>query len=250
MNINCPTCDFSADISDDRLPAATFQARCPRCRNSFPVTRGMPPAQETLDETGPQEHAFECPKCSARQAPGDVCVSCGVVFSKLRLPEVNSGDIPVPPPGGASEEPAEEPGWVNIVNIIALLFLLDSTLSLIMRLPGLPGMIGSQNGISFHMKAKYIYDVLMAAGMFVTSFGLSMRKGWARFAMTVLLSLGLAEGLYMMTYQHVAIAELEKNLQESFSELKRNNNTKLVGCLVYLYFIVMLNTGKVKARFR
>lgn len=245
MNINCPTCDFSSEISDERLPAVTFQARCPRCRNSFSVTRGMPPAQENPAEAGLQEHAFECPKCSARQAPGDVCVSCGVVFSKLRPPEVNSVDITAPSPVGASEEP----GWVNIVNIIALLFLLDSTLSLIMRVPGLPGMIGSQNGISFHMKAKHLYDVLMAAGLFVTSFGLSMRKGWARVAMTVLLSLGLAEGLYMMTYQHVAIVELEKNLQESFSELKRNNNTKLVGCLVYLYFIVMLNTGKVKARF-
>ncbi|MCM2357052.1 MAG: zinc-ribbon domain-containing protein [Geobacteraceae bacterium] len=254
MNITCPTCGFSSAIGDERLPADSFQARCPRCRDSFPVTRGMAVALAAPAADAVQApEGIECPKCSARQAPGEICVRCGVVFRKFRPAEAHIAGtpiIPVPPPADASEVAVEESGWVNIVNIIALLFLLDSTLSLIMRVPGLAGVIASQNGMSFHQKAKYLYDVLMAAGLFVTSFGLSMRKGWARLAMTALLSLGLAEGLYMLTYQHVAIAELERNLQENFSELKRNNTAKWVGCLVYLYFIFMLNTPGIKARFR
>lgn len=250
MNITCPECGFCSEISDEKLPADVFQVRCPRCRESFAVIKGSHMAVMTAVEEAAPAEGIECPKCSTRQLPGEVCVSCGLVFRKYRPPEASVAE----PPNDTSMDDAlgtngEEIGWVNIVNIIALLFLLDSTLSLIMRVPALPEIIGAQNGMTFHQKAKYLYDVLMAAGLFVTSFGLSMRKGWARITMMVLLSLGLAEGLYMLTYQHIAIAELEMNLKESFSELKRNNTAKWFGCLVYMYFIFMLNTRKVKARF-
>ena len=53
----------------------------------------------------------------------------------------------------------------------------------------------------------------------------------------------------MLIYQHVAIADLERNLQENFSELKGNTTAKWVGCLVYLYFIHAEYAGDQKPAF-
>lgn len=251
MIISCPNCDFCTDVSEDRLPASSFQARCPRCRDSFAVglqgtIPGEPPASG-----GEPESEFSCPKCAAKQEPGEICIRCGVVFRKLRVAGTEE-EVVIPLsilPDHAQEESEEDPSRLSLINIMALLFLLDSSLILLMRVPNFSNVLG-QDAMSFHMKAKYLYDVATALGMFVTSFGLSMRKEWARVAMIALLSLGLAEGLYMISYQEATLVDLEQNLQESFADLKQNNNKKLIGCAVYLYFIVMLCTRKMKARFR
>jgi len=99
-------------------------------------------------------------------------------------------------------------------------------------------------------KAKYLYNVLMAAAMFVTVFGLFMRKNWARISMIVLLGLGLAEGLYLLIHTHIAIVELETNLKESFSDLKHDTLSRWVGCVLYAFFISRLSSKKIKARFK
>lgn len=251
MIVSCPNCDFFTEVSEDRLPAPSFQARCPRCRKSFTAGgQGALPEAPAASE-GEGNLGFCCPKCAAKQEPGEICIRCGVVFRKLRV--AGSEDEVVVPlsilPDHAQEESEEDPSRLSLINIMALLFLLDSSLILIMRVPSLTDVLG-QGAMSFHMKAKYLYDVVTAFGMFVTSFGLSMRKEWARVAMIVLLSLGLAEGLYMISYQETALVDLEQKLQESFADMKKNNNKKLIGCAVYLYFIVMLCTRKMKARFR
>lgn len=143
-----------------------------------------------------------------------------------------------------------EPRYVNIITIIALLFLVESFFLLLSTVPGLFEILAGSNNWTFLRKAKYLYDVLIAAGMFVTVFGLFMRKNWARISMIVLLGLGLAEGLYMLIYTHVAIAELETNLKESFSDMKQNALSKWVGCLLYAFFISRLSSAKIKARFK
>jgi hypothetical protein len=143
-----------------------------------------------------------------------------------------------------------EPRYVNIISIIALLFLVESSILLISFVPDFTHILTNPNGMTFLRKAKYLYDVLMAAGMFVTVFGLFMRKKWARISMIVLLGLGLAEGLYMLIYTHVAIAELETNLNESFSEMKQNTLSRWIGCLLYAFFISRLSSARIKARFK
>jgi len=246
MRVTCPKCGFSADIDETLLPQTGIEARCPSCRANFTVASAAVAPQATLSVD-----ALDCPKCGIRQPTGDVCTRCGLNLTKETAPVV-----PVPGLADLNKVPAEEvapeeeePGWVNIINIIAILFLVDSTLSLLKRVPGLADALGSGTAMSFHQRAKYLYDILMATGFFVTVFGLFMRKNWARIAITVLLVLGLAEGLCMIVYQYSAIAELEANLKENFSELRSNLNGKLVGCLIYAFFIFKLNTRSVRARF-
>lgn len=148
------------------------------------------------------------------------------------------------------EEDLPDEGWVSIINIIALITLVDSTLSLLGRVPGVAAVLGGGTGLTFHQQAKYLYDTLMAAGFFISVFGLMARKNWARLLIICLLGLGLAEGLYMLLYQNFAIAELERNLQENFSELKRQQSAKLFGCAVYAFFIYKLTTRTIRVRFR
>lgn len=227
----------------------------------------------------PVDKENKCPKCGFRQPPGDICISCGLVFAKYR-PPVSTWVVNAPPENAGPPEVAEpatattaitatvatvatvtpaatatvdSDDWepvskVNIINIIALLFLVDSTLSLLGRVPALSGVFASS--MSFHEKAKHLYDVIMQLCVFVSVFGLLMRKEWARISMIVLLALGLAEGLYMLLYLHVTVTGLEKEMHENLSELKQNNTAKWIGCAVYAYFIAVLCSTKVKCWFQ
>lgn len=156
-----------------------------------------------------------------------------------------------PPQSAIVYEPDDLPpeGKVSLINIIVLLTIVDSTMSLISRLPGLSAVLGGGTGMTFHQEAKYLYDTLMAAGFFVAAFGLMALRNWARLMIIWLFSLGLAEGLYMLVYQQFAIAELERNLREGFPELKRQQNAKLLGCALYGFFIYKLSSGSLKRRF-
>ena len=200
------------------------------------------------------EDGITCPKCSKRQQQGETCIQCGLIFSKYHPA------TPAARPAASHAEKARtgelssvsdsvEPRYLNIISVIALLFLVDSSLLLIATVPNLADLLADPSR-TFVRKAKNLYDVLMAAGMFVTVFGLFMRKKWARISMIVLLGLGLAEGLSMLIYTHIAIAELEANLKESFSDLKQNTLSRWIGCLLYALFISRLSSAKVKARFR
>jgi hypothetical protein len=210
------------------------------------------------DPDEPQSAAVEdgitCPKCSKRQAQGDTCIQCGLIFSKYspsapaRPAAQHAKKVPTAEPSSAMSANVE-PRYVNIITIIALLFLVDSLFVLIGAVPGLVDVLAGPSDMIFPRKAKYLYNVLTAAAMFATVFGLFRRKNWARISMIVLLVLGLAEGLYMLIYTHVAIAELETNLKESFSEMKQNTLSRWVGCLLYAFFISRLSSANVKARF-
>lgn len=213
MQVNCAQCNFSAEIDLALLPVSGMEGRCPRCRGSIPL--GSWSVAEVLAQS---------PHATTPPSPAD--------------------------PGAMSavDEPVAE-GRDSLINIIALLFLVDSTLSLLKLVPGLSAILGSSE-MNFHLRAKYLYDTCMAAAFFISVFGLLTRKTWARIAFIVLLSLGLVEGLYLLLYQYVAIADLERNLKENFSELKQPLTGKFIGCLVYAFFIFKLNTRKYKTRFR
>lgn len=214
MQVNCLQCDFVAEIDAALLPVSGMEGRCPRCRCSIPL--------------------------------GSWCV----VEAQAQLPLPETLTSPVAPVAvSVDDEPLEE-GRISLINIIALLFIIDSTLSLIKLVPGLSEIVGNGAGLNFHQRAKYLYDTCIAAAFFVSVFGLLTRKNWACIAFIWLLSLGLAEGLYLLLYQQFAIVELEKNLQESFADLKWQQTGKLIGCSIYAFFIFKLNTRKYKARFR
>lgn len=195
-----------------------------------------------------------CPKCGAEQNAGEICARCGLVFAKYRPPV--SGWSVAPPPE-KPETRASAPVFVEVdeparkidaLNIIALLMLIDSTLALFAKVPAISDTLASEAG--FHQKAKFLYDLLTNAGMFVSVVGVLLRKEWARISMVVLLALGLAEGLYMLAYMHVTVPGLEKDLDMKLPDVRRNMSAKWIGCALYAYFIYILNTSRVKERFR
>ena len=210
MEINCPGCSYATEINGTLLPAGGMEGVCPHCRSAIPLGGWQEAA--VVEPTAP-------PEVTAVPAVEDLT------------------DLP-------------EEGRVSVINIIAIISLIDSTLSLIGRVPGLGGVLSSGTGLTFHQQAKYLYDTLMAVGFFVSAFGLLMRKDWARIAFIWLFGLGLAEGLYMIVSQYYAISELEKNMNEGFPELKRQQNAKLLGCAVYAFFLYKLTTRAIRARFR
>lgn len=209
-----------------------MQVTCSRCPYSTEIDASLLPA-------GGMEGV--CPQCRTLIPLGN--------WQAAKDPApAQSADSPAPVDALPEELPEE--GRVSIITIIALICLIDSTLSLLGRVPGLFSVLGGGTGLSFHQQAKYLYDTLMAAGFFVSAFGLLLRKNWARIALICLFGLGLAEGLYLIAYQQSAIADLENNLHEDFSELKKQQNAKLVGCAVYAFFLFKLMTRTVRARFR
>ncbi len=211
MEVHCTGCDYSTAIDGTLLPQGGMEGLCPRCRASIPLGGWMAPAP---------------------------------------APEAAAPEIPPSAPTAAEMEDLPEEGQVSLINIIALITLVDSTLSLIGRVPGLGAALGDGTGLTFHQQAKYLYDTLMATGFFVSVFGLMARKNWARKLIVCLFGLGFAEGVYFLLYQQAAIAELERNMHESFGELRRQQYAKLVGCALYAFFIVKLESRTTKARFR
>jgi len=211
VQVNCSGCSYRNEIDESLLPAGGMAGICPVCRTAIPLG-----GWQAAVAVGQTEQSAE-PALPSRAEFDD--------------------DLP-------------EEGRVSLINIIALITLVDSTLSLIGRVPGLSGVLGGGTGLTFHQQAKYLYDTLMAAGFFISVFGLMARKNWARLLIIWLFGLGLAEGLYMLLYQYFAIAELESNLHEGFPELKRQQSAKLFGCAVYAFFLYKLTTRTIRARFR
>lgn len=211
MQVNCSDCSYNNEIDESLLPAGGMAGICPVCRTAISLG-GWQPA--------------------------------------VAVRQVEQSGEPALPSRAEIDADLPEEGRVSVINIIALITLVDSTLSLIGRVPGLGGVLSGGTGLSFHQQAKYLYDTLMAAGFFIAAFGLSARRNWARLLIICLFGFGLAEGLYMLLYQYFAIAELENNLQENFSDLKRQQSAKLTGCAVYAFFIYKLTTRTIRARFR
>lgn len=212
MQVCCSQCTFVTRIDETLLPSCGMEGICPDCRAAIPL--GGWQADVSPEQSVP-------PETSPAELTAEI-----------------------------EEELPPEKGWANLINIIALLMLVDSTFSLISRLPGLTAFLDVNSRLTFHQQAKYLYDTCMSAGFFISVFGLMARKNWARLLIIWLFALGLAEGLYMLLYQYVTIAELERNFEDKFPELKRQQNAKMIGCAVYAFFIFKLTTRAIRARFR
>ena len=209
MLVSCPQCNFSAEIDAGLLPAGGIEGRCPRCRSTIPLG-GWKKASATMDSSLPE-------------GPGAQLVT---------------------------RETAElsPEGRVSVINLIALLFLLDSILSLIKQVPILLQLFGSGAERNLFLLKK-AYDTVVALAFLIAVFGLSARRNWARLAFIVLLSLGLFEGLYLLIDQHFIMTALEKGMEETLPDLHRQETGRLLGLTLYAFFIFKLNSAGIKARF-
>lgn len=77
MKIQCPGCQYEADVPEDKVPAAGITASCPKCKNKFKVNRKDSPSTPTAKPD------LYCPKCGHSQPKSDTCIKCGIVFSKF-----------------------------------------------------------------------------------------------------------------------------------------------------------------------
>lgn len=87
MKLTCPFCNFSAEINSSRIPAGGTRATCPHCKQVFPVT---PTASDTPVTT--------CPKCGLKQAQGESCSQCGLIYEKYRAAEERRRLAEIPEP--------------------------------------------------------------------------------------------------------------------------------------------------------
>ena len=74
MKITCPTCQWSAEVPEDRIPVGGVTATCRKCQTRFSVSR-------VADSTPPP--GFSCPKCGTAQPESAACTHCHIIFAKF-----------------------------------------------------------------------------------------------------------------------------------------------------------------------
>ncbi len=133
----------------------------------------------------------------------------------------------------------------SVVNILGLLLIIDSTLMLLKRVPD---MLLANSFFGPHPTPKQVYDTISMVVLFISSFGLLMRKKWARFVVLCLMLLSLAEGIFQFVVYNFMMDRInETGPPDSF--LSWRAYQLLAGCLIYTFFIGMLFTRKVAAEF-
>lgn len=86
MRIECPTCNFSAEVSGEKVPPRGGTTKCPRCSAVFFFSPKAPLIPNDKLET------VICPKCGTKQDAGETCAACGIFYKKYR--QVEGGRIP------------------------------------------------------------------------------------------------------------------------------------------------------------
>jgi outer membrane protein assembly factor BamB len=156
---------------------------------------------------------------------------------------------PTPQREKVSADPAPPPvprkSKASIINILGLLLIIDATLMLSMRVPG---MIEANSVFGPRPSPKNIYDLLSTALLFFSSFGLLMRKPWARMLILCLMLFSLVEGIFDFVF-FSSLLDFSYQAGDPDSFLTWHSFQILAACLVYTFFIAMLFTRKVKAEF-
>lgn len=70
--IKCPHCNFSSPTDKSKIPDRTIAVTCPQCKGRFSFNK-----EQSLLQT-----EYSCPTCGELQEQGNICIRCGLVFSK------------------------------------------------------------------------------------------------------------------------------------------------------------------------
>lgn len=81
MIITCPSCKYSAEAINAKIPATGANTRCPRCKTVFLVTPETPASPS-------DSQTITCPKCGAVQEPAEICGCCGIIIEKYQATEL------------------------------------------------------------------------------------------------------------------------------------------------------------------
>lgn len=74
MRIQCPNCQFEANVPSEKIPSSGIMTNCPKCETKFRVNKPLPNGK-TTDLT--------CPSCKTSQISSNAfCVKCGSTFPK------------------------------------------------------------------------------------------------------------------------------------------------------------------------
>lgn len=79
MKIQCPSCNFSAEVPEERIPNGGTTATCPTCKTKFNISKGS----DFLFSPEPASPQMRCPKCGEGQSVSNTCIKCGLIFSKF-----------------------------------------------------------------------------------------------------------------------------------------------------------------------
>ena len=104
MRIECPSCQFAADVDPAKIPPQGANTKCPRCSKVFFVGPAEPVAQQGASAS------IVCPKCGVEQPAADSCASCGIIYEKYRAVQerrlhTDAGDKDEPATKGAPAAP-------------------------------------------------------------------------------------------------------------------------------------------------
>lgn len=76
MRIECPSCNYFAEVNNEKVPPMRGDTKCPRCSAVFFVAPTEPETPEIPSAL------LNCPKCNFEQEPSETCVNCGVIYAK------------------------------------------------------------------------------------------------------------------------------------------------------------------------
>jgi hypothetical protein len=186
MKIECPNCNFTKSTTDDRVLSGGVFAICPKCQTRFEIVVPPRPAATVV-----------CPKCESRQEEGDVCRSCGIVFSKYNRVQEKMEEVWASGPG-----PVAKPQRSTFVNVLAWIFIVlggfatfmsvlqnimirmmfrqEEMAQTLQKTESSKQMPALANFMFSHINLFFLFFLLIAAASLISAVALLKRKNWAR----------------------------------------------------------------------
>ncbi len=86
MKVTCPSCEWSAEVPDEKIPAKGGKGTCPKCQTKFEVKREEAPPPDFAFEPSKPENSKPCPFCGEQiLADAKKCKHCGEFLDPLLI---------------------------------------------------------------------------------------------------------------------------------------------------------------------